>query len=107
MASLSLNRVFRERPSRLLNRVWSFGGVDVAVRIHRHAFARRALIPAVLAVERRDESRHAVFVYRTDPDDVVPARLGERTRLRIHDVGRLGPYEDPARTGGTIDRLPV
>src|SRR5438093_12865354 len=106
-ARLTLYRVFGKRAARLLDRVRSFGGVDVAVRVHRHALARRALIHAVLAVERRDVPRNAVFADRTDADAVAPVRMGERTRLRVDHVHRVALDEDAARTAERVARLEV
>src|SRR5437762_5185178 len=67
---LLLDRVLGEGTARLGQRVRTLGSVDIPVGVDRHALARRALIDAVVAVERRDEPGDAILVDRTDPDTV-------------------------------------
>jgi hypothetical protein len=62
------------------------GPVDVAVGIHGHARARRALINPIVAFERRNEPGDAVLVDRTDPDAVTPVRVVVRARLRVDHI---------------------
>src|SRR5580765_7035840 len=68
----SLDGVLRERAARLDQRVRSFRRVDVAIRIDGDAFARRALVHPVFALEGRDERRDAIFVERPDAHAVTP-----------------------------------
>src|SRR4051812_31362309 len=81
--SLPRDGVLRKRAARLDDRVRPFGGVDVAVGIDGHAFARRALIHPVFAFERWDEPGNAILVDWADPDAITPVRVVVWTRLRV------------------------
>src|SRR5437868_4222933 len=104
---LRLDGVLRKRAARLDYRVRPFRGVDVSVGVHRHAFARRALIHAVVTVERRDEPGHAVLADRPDPDAVAPVRVVVRTRLRVVHIHSVALDEQAARAAGRVGRLEV
>src|SRR5258707_108662 len=89
--------VLRKRAARLGYRVWPFGGVDVAVGVDGHAFARRALIHPVVAFERRDEPGDAVLVDRADPDALTPVRVVVWARLGVDHVDHVAPDKDATR----------
>src|SRR5438874_5899939 len=104
---LRLDGVLRKRPARLGYRVRPFGRVDVAVGVHRHTLARRALIHAVVTVERRNEPGHAVLADRADPDAVTPVRVVVRARLRVDHINSVALDEQAARAAERVARLEV
>jgi hypothetical protein len=62
----SLHGVLREGSTRQIEGVGSLGRVHIAVGINRDAFARCALIHAILTVERRDEPHDAILTLTAD-----------------------------------------
>src|SRR5438445_12809046 len=107
IATLPSDGVLRKRTARLDDRVRPFGGVDVAVGIDGHAFARRALIHPVGAFERWDEPGDAILVDRADPDAIPPVRVVVRARLRVDHVDRVALDEEATGAAEHIARLKV
>src|SRR5206468_2524305 len=104
---LALDGVLGKRSARLGYRVRSFRGVDVAVGVDSHTLAGRALIHAIVAIERRDEPCDAVFVDGTDPDAVTPVRVVVRARLRVDHVERVALDEEATGAAERIARLEI
>src|SRR5262245_52172765 len=103
----STNGVFGERAARLGQRVRSFRGVDVPVRVDGDAFTGRPLIHAVFALERRDERGDAILVERTDAHAVAPVGVVQRTRLRVDGVNGVALDEESAGAPVDVARLDV
>ncbi len=81
----SLHRVFRERATRLAQRVRPFRGVDVAVRVNRDAFACRPLIHA----SSRSKGGMNAVMRSSSPGPMrtpSPIRVVQLARLRVDRV---------------------
>src|SRR5207244_2414684 len=76
-------------------------------RVDRDAFARGALIDAVVAFEVRDERGDAIFANWTDAYAVAPVRVVQRTRLRVDHVEQVALDEEAARAAERVARLEV
>src|SRR5262245_63850711 len=104
---MSLHGVLREGSARLIEGVGPLCGVHIAVAIDGHAFARCALIHAILTREWRDESHNALLVHRSDAATVVPVWMVQRSCLGVDHVEHVALDEDSARAAEHIARLEV
>ena len=81
--------VLRERPTRPTQRVWSFRGIHISVRINRDTFPGSPLIHTIVTLKGLDETGDAILVDVPDTHSVPPPDVIRWTGFGIDRIDHV------------------